>query len=63
MFRAPDAGGNVATEDLVQMLGGMGIRTGIDVEALLDAAEPLERLVEHPLHARLDRGSVLDEWR
>jgi hydroxymethylglutaryl-CoA lyase len=31
---APGASGNLATEDLVYMLEGMGIRTGIDLDAL-----------------------------
>lgn len=33
---APGAGGNVATEDLVYMLQGMGIETGVDLGALAD---------------------------
>ncbi|WP_453960642.1 hydroxymethylglutaryl-CoA lyase [Amorphus suaedae] len=35
---AKGATGNVATEDLVYMLDGMGIRTGIDLAALTDTA-------------------------
>lgn len=34
---ARGASGNVATEDLVYMLHGMGIETGVDLEQLLDA--------------------------
>lgn len=34
---ARGASGNVATEDLVYMLQGMGIETGIDMDQLLDA--------------------------
>lgn len=34
---ARGASGNVATEDLVHMLHGMGIETGVDVDLLLDA--------------------------
>lgn len=34
---ARGASGNVATEDLVYMLHGMGIETGIDMDRLLDA--------------------------
>ncbi len=34
---APGAGGNLATEDLVYMLDGMGIATGVDLERLLQA--------------------------
>ena len=33
---APGAGGNVASEDVVYMLHGMGIETGIDLPALVD---------------------------
>jgi hydroxymethylglutaryl-CoA lyase len=35
---APGASGNVATEDLVYMLQGMGIETGIDLDQLIEAA-------------------------
>ena len=35
----PGASGNLATEDLVAFLGGMGYETGVDMEKLLDAAE------------------------
>jgi len=34
---APGAAGNVATEDLVYMLNGMGIETGIDLEGMIAA--------------------------
>ena len=40
---APGATGNLATEDLVDMLEAMGIATGIDLEALLDCARLAER--------------------
>lgn len=36
---AKGATGNVATEDLVYMLHGMGIATGIDLDALIDAGQ------------------------
>lgn len=36
---APGASGNVATEDVVYMLNGMGIDTGIDLQALIKAGE------------------------
>jgi hydroxymethylglutaryl-CoA lyase len=35
---APGATGNVATEDVVYMLHGMGIETGVDLDKLIDAA-------------------------
>jgi hydroxymethylglutaryl-CoA lyase len=34
---APGAAGNIATEDLLYMLNGMGIETGVDLDRLLDA--------------------------
>jgi hydroxymethylglutaryl-CoA lyase len=39
---APGASGNVVTEDLVMMFEAMGVRTGIDIEKLIAAREPLE---------------------
>jgi hydroxymethylglutaryl-CoA lyase len=36
---AKGASGNVATEDLVYMLDGLGIDTGIDIDKLVDAGE------------------------
>lgn len=46
---APGATGNVATEEVVHMLHDMGIDTGIDLEALLDAARLAERVVGREL--------------
>jgi hydroxymethylglutaryl-CoA lyase len=34
---APGATGNVATEDVIYMLNGLGVESGVDIEALLDA--------------------------
>jgi hydroxymethylglutaryl-CoA lyase len=42
---APGASGNVATEEVVHMLHDMGIDTGIDLDALLEAARLAEELV------------------
>jgi len=36
---SPGATGNVATEDVLYMLDGMGIETGVNMDALLDTAE------------------------
>jgi hydroxymethylglutaryl-CoA lyase len=38
---APGATGNVATEDVVYMLEGMGIRTGVDMDRLLAATNEI----------------------
>ena len=49
---APGAAGNLATEDLVYMLNGMGVQTGIDLEKLIDAGELAQELVQHKLAGR-----------
>ena len=46
---APGASGNLATEDLVYMLHGMGCQTGVDLGKLVSAAELAQRLVGRPL--------------
>ena len=43
------ATGNIATEDLVCMLHEMGIETGIDLDALLDAARAVREILARPL--------------
>jgi hydroxymethylglutaryl-CoA lyase len=43
------ATGNIATEDLVSMLGEMGIDTGIDLPALLDCARRAQEILGRPL--------------
>jgi hydroxymethylglutaryl-CoA lyase len=42
---APGATGNVATEDVVYMLEGMGIATGVDMEKLVAATNEISRLI------------------
>ncbi|GAD14070.1 hydroxymethylglutaryl-CoA lyase yngG [Geobacillus kaustophilus GBlys] len=49
---APGASGNVATDDLVYMLHGMGIETGIDVEQLTKAALFIRDKIGRPLSSR-----------
>jgi hydroxymethylglutaryl-CoA lyase len=50
---APGATGNIPTEDLVYMLEEMGIRTGIDLDSLLDCARFAAGLVDHDLPSHL----------
>lgn len=45
---APGATGNVATEDVVYMLEGMGVRTGIDMDKLVAATNEMSRLLGKP---------------
>ena len=53
---APGATGNIATEELVYMVEDMGIDTGVDLEALIDAAAEAERLVGHKLPSQVLRA-------
>ena len=53
---SPGASGNVATEDLVAFLDGMGYETGIDLEKLLDAAEFASRFSSRPYQGHLLRA-------
>lgn len=53
---APGAAGNIATEDLVHLLERMGVRTGIDVDALLAVIPALERAVGHPVPGQLAKS-------
>mgnify|MGYP000142963251 FL=1 len=53
---APRAAGNIATEDLVYMLEGEGIETGIDLEALIAVARWLEEILGHPLPGQVYRA-------
>ena len=55
---APGAAGNVATEDAVYMLHAMGIETGVDLEALIDAARWAEQLVGRTLPGRVKVAGV-----
>jgi hydroxymethylglutaryl-CoA lyase len=45
--------GNVCTEDWVDLLESMGVRTGIDLEGMLEAARWCETVLERPLHSRV----------
>lgn len=49
---AKGASGNVATEDLLYLLTEMGIKTGIDMDALLDAAFYIEEKLGRKLNTR-----------
>ncbi len=53
---APGASGNVATEELVHMVEDMGVPTGVDLEAMIDAAAQAERLVGRTLPSQVLRA-------
>lgn len=49
---AKGATGNVASEDVVYMLHGMGIDTGIDLEKLIDAGQFISNFLKRPPNSR-----------
>lgn len=49
---APGATGNVSTEDVIEMLHGLGIETGVDLNAVSDAVLALAPQLGHPLSSR-----------
>jgi hydroxymethylglutaryl-CoA lyase len=57
------AAGNVCTEDLVFMCDEMGIRTGVDLEALIECARLAEDIVGHPLSGSVMKGGSLKQLR
>ncbi len=56
------ATGNIATEDLVSMLHEMGVSTGIDLGALLEAARAVQEVLGRPLGSHLLSAGPVD-WR
>jgi len=57
---APGASGNLATEDLLYMLHGMGIETGVDLAAVAEASRALAARLGRPLPSRyLQAGAAV----
>ena len=55
---APKATGNICTEDLVYMLHGEGIETGVDLDELISVAEWLEGVLERQLDGQVYRAGT-----
>jgi hydroxymethylglutaryl-CoA lyase len=52
---APGATGNLATEDIVYMLDGLGVATGVDLDGIIAASRAVEPHVRHLLPSRVFR--------
>jgi hydroxymethylglutaryl-CoA lyase len=55
---APGATGNLATEDLIYMLNGLGVETGVDLAALVQASSYIEPKVGHSLPSRYYQATI-----
>lgn len=56
---APGAAGNVATEDVVYMFQGMGVKTGLDLQKLIDICPWMEEKIQHPLPSKVGKVGIL----
>jgi hydroxymethylglutaryl-CoA lyase len=62
---APGAAGNLATEDLLFMLNGLGIETGVSIDGVAKASRLIETKLDHELPSRFLRAPQLTtaNWR
>jgi hydroxymethylglutaryl-CoA lyase len=50
---APGAAGNIASEDLINMMHSMGVQTGIDLQKILDTAEGIKKDIKPVLTSHM----------
>ncbi|MDX2021526.1 MAG: hydroxymethylglutaryl-CoA lyase [Deltaproteobacteria bacterium] len=55
---APGASGNVATEDVIYMLEGMGINTGVNLDGLVACSELATSLIGHDVPSKYYRAAI-----
>ena len=60
---APGASGNVATEDVVYMLEGMGIHTGVNLEKLVDTSRLVASWIGHEMPSKYLKASLGERMR
>jgi len=53
---APGAAGNLATEDLLYLLAGLGVATGVDLARVREAGKGIETALGHPLPGKVFRA-------
>jgi hydroxymethylglutaryl-CoA lyase len=54
---APGASGNLATDDLIYMLDGVGVETGVSLSALAKASAFIQRQLDHALPSKYFQAS------
>ena len=57
---APGAAGNLATEDLLFLLDGLGIDTGVSIDRVADASRFIETKLDHRLPSRYLQAPALN---
>lgn len=60
---APGATGNLATEDVIYMLDGLGIETGVRLDGIIEASRAIEPLIGHALPSRVYRANASHDRR
>lgn len=53
---APGAAGNVATEDVVYMLEGMGFKTSVDMDKVIETSRWLEKVLKRDMASRTSKS-------
>ena len=56
---APGAAGNVATEDVVYMFDGMKVKTGLNLQKLIETHQWLQPMMNHQLQSKVGRVGLL----
>lgn len=60
---SPGASGNVATEDVIYLLHGMGCSTGVDLDAIVDCAAWISAALGRDLQSRVGRARLAQRAR
>ena len=60
---APGASGNLATEDLLYLLHGLGHQTSVDLDLVVEASRAIQPLVGHPLSSRYTQARLAADAR
>jgi len=56
---AKGTSGNVATEDVIYLLDGMGIKTGIDLDALIAVSQFVITMTNQPLRSKVAQAKLI----
>ena len=53
---APGASGNVASEDVIYMLDGLGINSGVDLDKLVSVGDAISKILNRPNQSKVARA-------